>query len=254
MKKTMKKNITLCTTLIAAMSASAHATAVALFDFGSSHGTGSTSQFSNTGIPDVDGTETVNLVTNATLGAAVNDTYFAIGSGLNMKIDTTAGAFTYWNSPWSREGGNVNVNLMGDAWLFNDLGETGFKTLTLSGLSSLLNPNATYSIYLLGSYTSNEYSKFGNVTYDGINLGTKDAPTFEGEGSAITGVNGMAVRFDFTTGATVADTLSFTIGKGTGATGNAPGLQGFAIVAIPEPSSLLLMSMGVLALAVRRRS
>jgi len=250
----MKRNpiTTLCSTaaITAALTASAHATAIAVFDFASNRGTATTQQFIDTGASLIDLADTVTLVDSATLGAATNATPFLLGSGISLAVDTTSGAFTYGNSAWN---GNANMPLMGDAWLFNGLGATGKKTITLSGLSTALTSGTSYRIYLYGSYGGNEYTKFGDLTYDGTNYGTKDSVSVSGTGAAITNAADMAVEFDFSTGGTVADTMTFTVGKATGATGNAAGIQGIAIVAVPEPSSSALLALGGLTLILRRR-
>lgn len=236
--------------LAAALTSSANAAAVALFDFGSSRGTATAQNFINTGMSLLATTDTVTLVDNTKLGGVTNNTPVTLGSGISLSIDSTANAFTYGNSPWT---GNTNVNLMGDAWLFNGLGATGFKTLTLSGLSSALQANTTYRIYFVGSYSGAEFSKFGALTYDGINYGDRTGPGVVGSGAGITNASSTSVFFDITTGSSVADALTFTIGKGAGATGGAAGVQGFAIVAVPEPSALLFASASGLLLCFRRR-
>lgn len=248
-----KKIPSLCTAaaMTAALTASANAAAVAVFDFGSSRGTATAQNFINTGADLVETTDTVTLVSNGTLGAATSNTAFSIGAGLSLTIDSTANAFTYGNSIWT---GDADVNLMGDAWLFNGLGASGTKSLTLSGLSSTLTTNQNYRIYFLGSYGANEYTKFGDVTYDGVNYGTQDGgqPIVDGS-NIVTNPADMAVSFDFSTDGTVEDILTFSLGKATGSTGGAAGIQGFAIVQVPEPSSSALLGLGALTLILRRR-
>lgn len=239
--------------LAAALTTSAHAAAVALFDFGNNRGIATAQNFINTGMSLLAATDTVTLVdSGTTLNNAniTNNTPFVLGSGISMSINDKTGGFTYGNSPWT---GHPDVALMGDAWLFNGLGATGVKTLTLSGLSTALQADTTYRFYFVGSYGANEYTNFGSLTYDGTNYGDRTGPGVAGSGAAITNAGSTSVFFDVTTGASVADTLTFTIGKGAGATGSAAGIQGFAIVAVPEPSAALFASAGGLLLCLRRR-
>lgn len=250
MKYTKIPSICSVAALSAALTASASATAIALFDFGSSRGTATADHFINTGATLVENTDTVTLVNNTTLGGATAGNPFLLGAGISLTIDSTSSAFTYGNSVWT---GNTNVSLMGDAWLFNNLGTSGFKTITLSGLSSALAANTTYRIYLYGSYTGVEFSKFGNLTYDSVNYGTQDSTPVSGSGAGITNADQMAVAFDFSTSGSVADTLTFTVGKGTGATGNAAGIMAIGIVVVPEPSSMAMLGLGSFAFILRRR-
>ncbi|GAA5496285.1 hypothetical protein Rhal01_02468 [Rubritalea halochordaticola] len=250
MKYTKTPNICTIAALSAALSASASATSIALFDFASNQGTATAQMFIDTGATLVENTDTVTLVSSATLGGATDNTPFALGNGISLAIDSTNQAFTYGNSTWN---GNANVSLMGDAWLFNGLGESGFKTITLSGLSSALSANTTYRIYLYGSYSTPEFTKFGNLTYDGVNYGTKDSVQIEGSGAGITNAEEMAVSFDISTDGVVEDELVFTVGKATGATGNAAGIMAIGIVEVPEPSSVSLIGLAGIGFVLRRR-
>lgn len=239
--------------LAGALAGSAHGAAIALYDFSNGRGAATAQNFINVGVNGVSSSDTVTVVDNATLGGATNNTPFAIGGGLTMTIDNTASSFTYPNSPWT---GDPDAALMGDAWLFNGLGAGGRKNLTLGGISSILNPSTTYTITFLGSYSAVEYTKFENVTFDGLNLGTIDTtqPIVDGAGIVTNFADMANAAFTFTTGSTVADDLTFAVGKATGMTGNAPGIQGITIVqAIPEPSSTLLVGLSLLGLAVRRK-
>lgn len=220
--------------LAGSLATAAHGQAVALYDFSNGRGTATAQNFMNVGVTGVEETDEVTVVPNDLLLAAVNETPFPIGKGLSVTIDNTANGFTYPNSPWS---GDPDIALMGDAWLFNFLGATGRKNLTISGLSTLLAPSSAYTITFLGSYSGPEYTKYENVTYDGQNLGTIDStqPVIDEFGTVTNFAEMANAAFTFTTGATVADELTFALGKATGMTGNAPGIQGIAIVPAPAP-------------------
>jgi len=249
-------NLTSAAALTAALTASANAAAVALFDFGSHRGTATAQNFINSGMSLVATTDTVTLVDNTKLATVNTVTPTLLGSGISLLINNATGAFTYGISVWSQSNPaqNANVSLLGDAWLFNGLGASGTRTITLSGLSTALAASTTYRIYLAGSYTDVEFSQFGSLTYDSVNYGSKSGPAVVGTGSSISNVGSVAVGFDIITGTTVADTLTFTVGHASGSgPGGAPGIQGIAIVPIPEPSSLLLGSASALLLCLRRR-
>ena len=233
----------------AAMAASASAATVGLYDFADNRGGATAENFINVGVTLADPSDSVFLVSSSTLGAAVNDTPFIIGGGLSIQVNNTAGSFTYGNSGgWNS---NTNASLMADAWLFS-VG-TGSRTLTLSGLAATLEPNSPYRLYFMGSYSAPEATQFSDVTYDGVNLGTASTPFVTGgPDPSVAEAATMAVSFDFTTGASVADTLTFDISRADGAD-QAVGIQGMALVLIPEPATATLAGLAGLALAMRRR-
>ena len=110
------------------------------------------------------------------------------------------------------------------------------STLTISGLTATLDASTTYAFYLFGVGGANEFSTFD----------------FGGDIKTTTALD-PSVRYEFTTGATVADTLILDWTQG-GTSKFAP-MNGIAFVAIPEPSSAAAIFglVGAFAMIQRRK-
>ena len=109
-------------------------------------------------------------------------------------------------------------------------------TLTISGLTDTLDASTTYAFYLFGKGGANEFSTFD----------------FGGDIKTTTELD-PSVRYEFTTAATVADTLILDWTQG-GTSKFAP-MNGIAFVAIPEPSSAAAIFglVGAFAMIQRRK-
>jgi hypothetical protein len=119
-------------------------------------------------------------------------------------------------------------------------GQDGPVTNQISGLSSVLEPNQTYSFYLIGAgKTADQGTQF---TFDNIIKTTTSGAT-----PAET-----TVKYSFTTGTTVSDTLDFTWERKDDNTYAA--LNGFAIVAIPEPATMSLIALFGMSLLIFQKS
>ena len=120
----------------------------------------------------------------------------------------------------------------------------------LTGLSSVLQPNTAYTLYLFsypvfyefgGMYGPNQNVSFSYGSQSGLLQDVSDP---------------KVVTFSFTTGGTVLDALNFNAVDGTTDSTPYPSITGFAIVnEVPEPATCALTwaGLGLLgALALRR--
>ncbi len=151
----------------------------------------------------------------------------------------TGGGLTISFSNPFKGGGKygTSANALEDDYIFLNQNTGSASTVgTISGLSITLDANTTYSFYLFArGGATNQTSTF---TYDGTELSTNDTTT-------------PYAKYTYTTGAVVADTLEFNW-KPVGAQTYGV-INGFAFVAVPEPSSAALLGLGGVLLVLRRR-
>lgn len=118
------------------------------------------------------------------------------------------------------------------------------EEIQLSGLSNVLTANTLYSLYLFGAGDSANQS--ATFIFDGATKVTSENNPQSGLSSDV------MVQYSFATGdAAVADTLNFTwdlTGDNRYTTFN-----GFAIVAVPEPSTFGLLCVSAVGLVLARR-
>lgn len=115
--------------------------------------------------------------------------------------------------------------------------------LGVSGLSSVLAPNTTYDLilYTVSIFAPSQATSSASYSY-GTDSGSK----------VFTGKQDL-VSFQFDTGSTVSDFLNLDFAGISNS--SYPGLTAFAIVAAPEPSSVVLglIVLGFIAVEIRRR-
>lgn len=118
----------------------------------------------------------------------------------------------------------------------------GPLTMTIGGLSSQLEADTTYSFYLWGigdSEDQNSTFTFGGTE---ITVGSADPDNAD--------ASDYMAEFTFTTESTVSDTLEFIWDDSN----ERSALNGFAIVAVPEPATFgLFAAVGGAVLFIRRR-
>lgn len=117
----------------------------------------------------------------------------------------------------------------------------GPVNMQISGLSSVLSANTTYSFYFIGA--GDNTNQGAQVTFDGDTLTTDSNPSNP--------ITERVAKFSFTTASTVSDTLDFTwerIGDN-----DYSGFNGFAIAAVPEPTTIGLIGAFGFVLIISRR-
>jgi hypothetical protein len=191
--------------------------------------------------PDSEGASAQwNLANHAASGAALN---FSDGSASGMTISLTNG-FGSWTH---QNGGDSGSNIGGNA-LLKDYGYDNAGASNL-GFTIGLVPAGEYDLYVYGglpfitstqSLTSS-VNVTGETSQDIVWAAALDAGTFQ-----------LGENYVVFQGITLATAGSIT-GSVTTATGEA-NLSGIQLVAVPEPSSVLLTLSGLaLAFSLRRR-
>lgn len=115
-----------------------------------------------------------------------------------------------------------------------------------NGNSFTLQKNQQYKLYLFGAGGSDNQNT--TFTFNGVSKTTNALIT----GTAANA--GHFVTYDLSTGSDLTGFgISFTAKKEAGSPSEYYAMNSFALVAVPEPSSIALLGLGGLALIVRRR-
>ena len=164
--------------------------------------------------------------------------FYASGAASGVTMSFTAGGGYGANEPnW---GGNSPFNSTPYQNLMEDYLYTGPTTITLAGLL----PNQAYSLFLYNAADNNSGVRTTVFTVNGNNLNSIWDATSSTLISGVTYVNFPSALSDGS-GVLVINVA------GAGGEGD---INGFQLLAVPEPSSLALFSTGLLALLGYRRS
>lgn len=145
-----------------------------------------------------------------------------------------------WSS-WSNLGFG---NRLLDDYLWMSGG--GPNMISTTGWSSVLAPSTIYALYVFGY--GDAQGQNSSFTFNGVSI----TPSNDSSPSVL-GQDGRYARFEFRTGPVPIDEIDFSWDFGPG--GNAfTALNGFAVVAVPEPAMSWIWLVALLPLARRRRT
>lgn len=147
------------------------------------------------------------------------------------------------NSDWGND--KYDNDLLDDYLAIKRGSNEGPVTMQIAGLADDLMPNTDYYLYLFG--TGDNTNQNATFTFDGIVIETSGAAP----GSSPSDRAGRFAKYAFTTGGVVDDALEFVWARTDDH--EYAGLNGFAIVRVPEPATCVLMAAALCGLTRRRR-